>query len=147
MAYCTQTDILTQLSELDLAQLTSENDSIIDSMVVDAAIADADAEIDGYVAARYSVPLSPVPPIIKKYSKTIAMYNLHSRRASRLGGIADAVKADYENAIDFLKNVAKGLVKLGVDPPPVAPQTGGSKFEANPDVDNRDFTKDKLTGF
>ena len=41
--------------------------------VIDEAIADADGEIDGYLAKRYQVPLSPVPKVINKYSKDITM--------------------------------------------------------------------------
>lgn len=37
--------------------------------IIDEAIADADGEIDGYLAKRYRVPLSPVPKVINKFSK------------------------------------------------------------------------------
>ena len=47
--------------------------------IIDEAIADADGEIDGYLAKRYRVPLSPVPKVINKFSKDIAVYNLFSR--------------------------------------------------------------------
>ena len=47
--------------------------------IIDAAIADADGEIDGYLAKRYAVPLAPVPKVINKFSKDIAVYNLFSR--------------------------------------------------------------------
>ena len=49
------------------------------SPIIDAAIADADAEIDGYLAKRYAVPLAPAPRVINKFSKDIAVYNLFSR--------------------------------------------------------------------
>ena len=39
------------------------------SPIIDAAIADADAEIDGYLAKRYAVPLAPAPRVINKFSK------------------------------------------------------------------------------
>ena len=39
--------------------------------IIDAAIADADGEIDGYLAKRYAVPLAPVPKVINKFSKEI----------------------------------------------------------------------------
>ena len=53
------------------------------SPIIDAAIADADAEIDGYLAKRYAVPLAPAPRVINKFSKDIAVYNLKTRRAQR----------------------------------------------------------------
>ena len=47
--------------------------------IIDEAIADADGEIDGYLAKRYAVPIAPAPKIINKCSKDIAVYNLFSR--------------------------------------------------------------------
>lgn len=47
--------------------------------LIEAAIADADAEIDGYLAKRYTVPISPAPRVLNKFSKDIAVYNLFSR--------------------------------------------------------------------
>ena len=43
--------------------------------IIEGAIADADAEIDGYLAKRYAVPLSPAPKVINKFSKDIAVYS------------------------------------------------------------------------
>lgn len=43
------------------------------------AIQDADGEIDGYLAKRYTVPLPKPPGNIVKFSKDIAVYNLFSR--------------------------------------------------------------------
>lgn len=40
------------------------------SPIIDAAIADADAEIDGYLAKRYAVPLAPAPRVINKITVT-----------------------------------------------------------------------------
>ena len=37
--------------------------------IIDAAIADADGEIDGYLAKRYAVPLAPVPKVINKIGR------------------------------------------------------------------------------
>ena len=47
--------------------------------IIDMAIGDADAEIDGYLAKRYKVPFDPVPRVLNKFSKDIAIYNLYSR--------------------------------------------------------------------
>ena len=44
--------------------------------IIESAIEDADAEIDGYLAKRYAVPISPAPRVLNKFSKDIALYNL-----------------------------------------------------------------------
>lgn len=143
MAYSSEQDILKDISELELAQLTSESDSVIDHDVVGKAIADADAEIDGYVAVRYTVPLDPVPALVAKLSTRIALYNLFSRRASRAGGVNETVKDNYERSVEVLKSIAKGEVKLGVDPPVETQSSGGAQVDAA----SRVFTRDSLQGF
>ncbi len=143
MAYSTQTDILKRISDAELSQLTSEIEGVIDSAVVSEMIAAADGEIDGYIAVRYAVPLASPPKFINGISVSIAVYRLFERRASRLGGINDAVKTAYENAVKTLDAIAKGKLTLGVDPPPSA-STSGKKTDIAGDA--RVFTKDTMQG-
>jgi len=114
MAYCTLTDIKEQIPEGELIQL-SDDDALeeIDTSVIERAIADADAEVDSYCAERYTVPFDPVPLLIRKYSVIIAIYNLFMRR----GDIPNDRETNYNNAVKFLQNVAKGIVSLGADAP------------------------------
>ena len=143
MAYCTQQDILDSgISSEELAQLTSDEDGVIDGATVTRAITASDEEINGYVAVKYNVPLNPVPSMIKSISITIAKYKLFEGRAHRLGGINEAVKDAYKRATDVLKDISKGLISLGVDPPPTKSTTTGGSFKG----DERQFTKDNLKG-
>lgn len=72
------------LKEDAVSQILTDTDFIEDpeereagiGPLIDEAIADADGEIDGYLAKRYAVPLAPVPKVINKFSKDIALYNL-----------------------------------------------------------------------
>jgi phage gp36-like protein len=143
MAYSTEADILKDISSVELAQLTSESDDTVDHDVVAKAILDADAEIDGYLAVRSSVPLDPVPALVAKLSTRIALYNLFSRRASRAGGVNETVKDNYERSVEILKAIAKGDVKLGVDAPVAAAPSPGAQVSAP----SRLFTRDTLQGF
>lgn len=143
MAYSTKSDILNQMSDVELAQLTSEEGNVVDDIVVNKAIVDADATIDSYVGKLYAVPLStPIPARINQLSVTIAIYTLHSRRASKLGGIGEAIRTNYEDAIRFLEQAAANKVSIGVDPPPTASSGQDAVFKGN----DREFTKDTLTG-
>lgn len=104
MAYCSQEDLLTLISEAELAQLTAEVGDIPDAQVVAAAIAQADAEIDSYLGTRYEVPFSPVPAQVKALAVDLAIYHLCSRRS-----VAPTVRRQkYEAALAFLKQVAAG---------------------------------------
>lgn len=83
--------------------------------LIDEAIADADGEIDGYLAKRYAVPLFPVPKIINKLSKDIAIYNLFSRIGIDEGSGEKTYLNRYNAAIKFLTMVAEGKVSIGAD--------------------------------
>lgn len=115
MAYCAKADVSPKLIDGEtLVQLTDDYDTgIADDAVITEAIADADAEIDGYCARRYDVPFSPVPRIITKLSIDLTIYNLYDRRL----GAPEHIEKRRDNAIKLLGNIAKGLVSLGADEP------------------------------
>ena len=96
--------------------------------IIDAAIADADGEIDGYLAKRYAVPLAPVPKVINKFSKDIAVYNLFSRIGIDEGTDQKTYLNRYNAAVKFLTLVAEGKVSIGTgdggDDPAAAAATG-----------------------
>jgi len=143
MAYCEQADILEQVDEDVLIQLTDDADAgEVDNDKVTRAIADADAEIDGYCGSRYSVPFSTVPDMIRKLSVDISVFNLYARRM----GAPEDRKLRYDNAVRYLKDVSKGYASLGVQPVPDAPgegdYTGGSRVTVRDKVFDED-TMDK----
>lgn len=121
MAYCIQSDLLEQIDEDKLIQLTDDADAgTVDADVVTRAIADADAEIDSYCGSRYDVPFTTVPAIIRKTSVDIAIYNLYARRK----GPPDDRQKRYDNAVRFLRDVSRGLVSLGADAPSTDDDSG-----------------------
>ncbi len=139
MAYCTKDDLLKQISDEILIQLTDDYDAgVVDDSIVADHIASADAEIDGYCGLRYTLPFSPVPTIIKKLSVDITIYNLYGRRET----VPESRSKDYDNAVKLLQNVAKGLVTLGADAP-VETSTDTVKVSS----EDRVFTREKLEGF
>lgn len=98
------------------------------SPIIDAAIADADAEIDGYLAKRYAVPLAPAPRVINKFSKDIAVYNLFSRIGIDEGTDQKTYLNRYNAAIKFLTLVAEGTVSIGTETEdPASAAAGGFK--------------------
>ncbi|WP_312938877.1 DUF1320 domain-containing protein [Oscillibacter sp.] len=110
--------------------------------IIDSAIADADGEIDGYLAKRYAVPISPVPKIINNCSKDIAVYNLWAR----IGISEDTGEKTYLNrynsAIKFLTMVAEGKVSLGMPSDDTATAAAsGFSIKSNHRLFNRDSLK------
>lgn len=151
MSYCAQTgttsgDIMpARINEQQLLQLVTEDDTIgLDEQqhVIDEAIAAADAEIDSYVGVKYAVPVSPVPSRLRNLSADIATYNLYKRRSGSIG-MPELVRQTYEDALSFLKDVARGTASLGIDPEPTGSSATGAKVVSN----KRVFDKDTLKGF
>lgn len=147
--YCTQSgktdgDIMpSRMSLVQLTHLTCETDDPddIDQDVIDAAIEDADAIIDGYCGIKYSVPFATVPTRVKSGSAKIAAYNLFEKRAASVG-MPDAIRQSYEDEIGFFKDVSKGVASLGIDPPPAPNTLTNAKVKSN----DRVFTRDSMRG-
>jgi phage gp36-like protein len=115
MMYCTQADIVARFGESELKQLTDRaGANTIDSAAVEAAIADAAAEIDGYIATRYTLPLESVPKVITRIAVDIALYQLFMARRM---GATEEVRYRYTDVRKLLENIAAGKVSLGVPSP------------------------------
>lgn len=117
--YCAKADILDLLEERLLIQLTDdENAGAVNDARVDKAIADACGEIDGYLGARYPLPLPVTPAIIRKCAVDIAIYNLFSRTL----GAPEERRDRYKDAIAFLAKVATGGISIGAGDPDGTPK-------------------------
>jgi phage gp36-like protein len=140
MSYSAKADILEQLDESVLIQLTDPDGAAVDDDVVTRAIEDADATIDAYCQGRYTIPLSPVPDKIRHLSVDIAIYNLFSRR----GDAAPEVRKDRQKeAIRFLEKVSTGTIRLGAATPALA----NTRDTVNIASNTRLFDRDKMSGF
>ena len=143
MAYCTKSDILDQLDESILIQLTDdEGTGEVNDNRVDKAISAADAKVDAYCQKLYAIPLSPVPDSIRDISVDIAIYKLYSRRDDTM---PETRRDNYKNAIRFLEKVSEGKVELGASSLEAAGEgeySGGSMVSARDKVFGTD-TMDK----
>jgi len=126
-------DMLVQLT--DRAEIST---GAIDTDVVDQALADTDALIDGYAAGRYAVPMSPVPALAATLALDIAIYKLHVFDAG------DKITDDYKAAMQVLRMVSEGKIKLPVAGAEAA-GTGGSGARITDRA--RDFTAESLKGY
>lgn len=143
MAYCTIADIRDQLDDRSLITLTDdEGAGQVAEDRVTRAIADADEEINGYVGSRHTVPLSPVPAIVRKLSTDIAIYNLYARRDL----VTETRSERYKNAIKFLDGVATGKISLGASDPGGNPPESNAP-EMSSDNPERAFTRRSMRGF
>jgi len=141
MAYCSQTDIEKLIPVEELAELTAESGETPDSDIVSECIALADAEIDSYLAVRYTLPLSATPARIKALSADMAIYHLYSRRDH----FPEVRRQKYEDAVAFLKAVAKGQAEIiGADGIEI---TSGAATIVEISSSTRIFSRDTLEGY
>lgn len=148
--YCTVKDVTDMLKD-DMSNVIIGNEYIEDEeerkrkleALAEKAILDADAEIDGYLMKRYPVPVSPVPAVLGKYSKDIAVYNLVSRSGIDTGDRESNYLTRYKNAISFLTNVAKGITDITTEGTSKT-QEARSSFSIR--SSNRLFSRDTMRG-
>ena len=102
MPYATRADLEDRYGSDELTQ----RETMLPAGAVDKALLDADALINSYCAGRYTVPLSPVPSNVPLIACQLARYGL-------LGNAADErSRTDYQDAINWLKDVAAGRAVL-----------------------------------
>ena len=109
MSYCTKQNLIDRFTETELIQLSDrDNLGVIDDTVLNQAITDSDAEINGYLN-RYTLPLVNVPANMVSMACDIARYHLYD------DGMIEQVQIRYNSAIAYLVQVAKGVITLGPD--------------------------------
>lgn len=113
MSYAAKSNMIARFTEREVIALTDpDNLGVIDDVVLAGALAEADAEIDPYLAPRHVLPLASVPRILSGFACDIARYRLCGT-----GGVTetDEVRNRYKDAIKFLENVASGKIGLGLN--------------------------------
>lgn len=137
--YATVDDMTTRFGHQELLELTdTAMTGSADVTAVQTALGDATELVNGYVAARYRVPLHPVPDMVRRWCCDIARFYLHKV------AVPDAVKAGHDTALQGLREVARGVVQLqsaGLE------TTGATGGETVLSVGGRTFTNDSMKGF
>ena len=114
--YCTVDDL--KLSQPDLRLIETTDDAHPNaSGAIQVSIAEEQIElacgvIDGYLASRYSLPLSVTPIIIKKIAVDLALHGLHERIGA--AGKDSDMELRRKSAMDMLKSIATGVLSLGL---------------------------------
>jgi len=107
MSYCSSDDLVTRFGSTEIIQLSDrDNSGEINEAVVEQAITDASAEIDGYLSSQYDLPLDETPALLNLYACDIARYRLFE------DGAYDTVIERYNIALRYLRDIASGKVKL-----------------------------------
>ncbi len=143
MSYSTLTDIKAHIPEVNLIQLTDDEElGVINEERVNEAISYADQLINGYLRGRYALPLNPVPTLIQKLSIDLAVFHLYSRRLEL--EMPETMLARYNNAVKFLKQIQDGIITIGTDSGD-SPAQG--EYKTQKTEDDRVFNKGFLDTF
>jgi phage gp36-like protein len=136
VSYVTQQDLIDRFGSAEILALADrDGDAEIDAAVVTAAVGDAESEIAGYLAKRYTLPLAAVPDRLKRVAADLARLFLH------VNDPPEYVTKAADDGRRWLRDIANGLVELGVTPPPTA--AAGAKVEGPARV----FSSTTLKGF
>lgn len=144
MSYATLQSLRDRFGEAELVRLTDRATPPTGAVAVDVveqALRDASAEIDGYLAGRYRLPLETVPAQLEGFCCDIARFRLFGDAATE----RHPARLRYEAAVRYFERVAEGKIALGPDDfdEPAPPQTGGITVRRG----RRCFDADSLAGF
>lgn len=141
MSYTSLSQLTDRFGEQMLLGLTDRAtppSGVIDAAVVNRALADTDAVIDGYLAGRYVLPLAEVPPLVADLALAIAIYKLHTYEPDK------KVDTDYRDALAMLDRIGRGAVRLPVE----GVEPAGSQSAGVEAIDReRPLTPETMTGF
>lgn len=137
MTYAGVQDLVERYGEREVIELTDrDRHGEIDEAVAERALTDATAEIDGYLAARYALPLEHVPVVLVRLCADLARYYLFDDHAP------EQVSERYKAAVEMLRRISTGQVALGVSDQGERPETAdGAEMESGGRIWDRTDSK------
>ncbi len=130
MRYCTRQDIGSAIPERTLLHLSNDDPSaeLPNEAVIEDGVRQAEELVDGYLRGRYSLPLDPVPTVLRDAVVYLTRHWLYQRRPE--GALPDAVKDSYKNTVKLLESIRDGVVTVGMPSGQAAPEPGEIRVRA-----------------
>jgi len=117
MVYCGLDDIKGEIPEIRIIELTDDDSpnssGSINLSIVNNRIEKACTTVDGYLRARFTLPLPSVPPIIKSLATDLAVYHLYERLTEM--NCTEGMILRYNKAIKMLEKIADGTIPIGIE--------------------------------
>lgn len=115
MSYASATSIIT--NNQDLPQTTTEAGYAATMAIIDAHISRVDALINAKIARRYSVPVSPTPPLIANIAEDITSFytyrTLYAKdNQNTANRLEDYLTPEAQSAFALLDDIRKGSLDL-----------------------------------
>ncbi|SHH33379.1 gp436 family protein [Desulfofustis glycolicus] len=111
MAYAQLTDLVALLPEETLIKLSNDQAGAeaVDDATIAAAIDQAGRVIDGYVGLQRTVPLDPVPGLIRTIAANLAVFFLYRRRNQ----VPEVWEKQYQADLAVLVKISTGQIGFG----------------------------------
>lgn len=125
MRYCTRADIGRAIPEITLLQLSNDDPAAAqpDEAVIKDGVRQAEELVDGYLRGRYTLPLAPVPTLVRDAVVYLTRYWLYQRRPEG-ADIPEVVKDGRRNTLKLLESIRDGVVTLGMPGGQATPEPG-----------------------
>ena len=136
--YATVDVMKRKFGERELIQLTETEPPYLDTINIDklnAAMQEANSEIDAYLGSRYPLPLQTIPPFLIEIGCNLARYYAVTGDLSE----NDPIKNRYESSIKTLTKISKGDLTLGGSPAGESKPVQTSSNNVMFSVGRRDF--------
>lgn len=112
MNYATAEDFVLRVGEVQAIELTDRDlTGHINSDLLDLVLSDSSSQIDGYLAARYTLPLATVPQNLVRLCCDLARFRLASMSQV---AITDEIIARYKLSLKELEDISAGKISLGL---------------------------------
>lgn len=129
MSYCVYNDLIPEIPESELIQLTDDGRTGLPGYPVAAAAIDAEADVmDVYLGRAVALPIAAaqIPPVLKRLNAAMAIHRLFSR----VRAVPEHWEKRYRQCLDMLKAIADGEISLGIHPEPDAPDEEDTRGKA-----------------
>ena len=126
MSYATVTDMYARYGRGVLRDLAEQKIDVDDDgtplqtveQVIEAALTDASAAIDGYIDGRATLPLKTVPAALVRHCCVLARYALEE------GAATEKAEKEQVQTLAYLEKVAAGDISLGLTETEERPEAG-----------------------
>ncbi|WP_439258299.1 gp436 family protein [Lonepinella sp. BR2271] len=113
-SYASAADFILRVGELQSLQLTDrEGKGEINTLLLELALADSSSQMDGYLTARYGLPLAEIPQNLVRICCDLARFRLCSMSDVE---ITEEIIARYKLSLKELEQLASGKISLGLVP-------------------------------
>ncbi len=111
----------------------SDTSDTTGSAIVSRHITNAEAMVNAFVAARYSLPFSPVPPLLTSLTEQLAAYETIKSSTWMDPKQKNAYLDEFRKANDILKGLMEGTIKLTYTDGSLVPVNSTMRFKSSTD--------------